>query len=184
MFVPFHPFPFKHDHFSKTFFPYTTNLYNRLESSKRNQQDLLEFKLRLITKYKGKKVKHYSRGISKLVNSLQKPLQLGRYFLAAHSYAINLKNNDLCICSRPETTTHLFNCFLYQEEQKSLPEKVIQIIPKFSHSTLKKQVNIYLHCLNSEPDQRNIPIVFAVEECILQTKRFAPPPPVSPLIVI
>ena len=183
-FVPFNPFPFQHDYFSKTFFPYTTKLYNKLEPSIRNERDLLEFKSRLKTKYKGKKVKHYSRGISKLANSLHTQLRLGRSFLAAHSYAINQKNDDLCLCSRPETTTHFFNCFLYHQELKLLHEKVIKIIPKFSTYSLKKQVDIFLHGINSEPDPRNIPIIFAVQEYILQTKRFAPPPPPPPLIVI
>ena len=176
-FVPFNPFPFQHDYFSKTFFPYTTKLYNKFEPSIRNEQDLLEFKSRLKTKYNGQKVKHNSRGISKLANSLHKQLRLGRSFLAAHSYVINLKNDNLCICSRPETTPHFFNCFLYQQELKLLHEKVIKTIPKFTTYSLKKQVDIFLQGLNSDPDPRNIPIVFAVQEYILQTN---PPPPHPP----
>ena len=79
-FVPFNPFPYKHEYFSRTFFPYTTKLYNKLEPSIRNERDILEFKSKLKTKYKDKKVKHYSRGISKQANSLHTQLQLGRSF--------------------------------------------------------------------------------------------------------
>ena len=75
-FVPFHPFPFQNEYFYTTLFPYTTKLYNKLEHSLRNERDLLEFKSRLKTKYKDKKVKHYSRGISKLANSLHTQLRL------------------------------------------------------------------------------------------------------------
>ena len=169
-FVPFIPFPFQYEYFSKTFFPYTTKLYNKLEHSLRNERDLLEFKSRLKTKYKDKKVKHYSRGISKYANSLHTQLRLGRSFLAAHSFAINLQNDDLCICSRPETTTHFFTCFLYQEEQKILYEKVTKQIPKFSTFSLKKQVHIFLHGINSEPDPRNIPIVFQYKNTFYKQK--------------
>ena len=117
-------------------------------------------------------IKHMSEGYFE--NSLHKQLRLGRSFLAAHSFAINLHDDDLCICSRPETTTHFFTCFIYQEEQKILHEKVKKKhIPKFSTFSTKKQVHIFLHGINSEPDPRNIPIVFAVQEYILQTKRFA-----------
>ena len=117
--VPFNPFPFQHEYFSKTFFPYTTKLYNKLEHSLRNERDLLEFKSRLKTKYKDIKVKHYSRGISKYANSLHTQLRLGRSFLAAHSFAINLHNDDLCICSRPETTTHFFYMLLVSRRTKN-----------------------------------------------------------------
>ena len=172
-FVPFNPFPYKHEFFSRTFFPYTTKLYNKLEPSIRNERDILEFKSKLKSKYKDKKVKHYSRGISKQANSLHTQLRLGRSFLAAHGFVINLNNSDRCLCSRPETTSHFFKCFLYQEEQKILHEKITKVIPKFSTYSLKKQVDIFLHGINPEPDPRNIPIVFAVQEYILQTKRFA-----------
>ena len=47
--VPYNPFPYKHEFFSKTFFPYTTKLYNKLPHSIRNERDLIEFKSRLKT---------------------------------------------------------------------------------------------------------------------------------------
>ena len=52
-FVPFNPFPYKHEYFSRTFFPYTTKLYNKLEPSIRNERDILEFKSKLNKKIQG-----------------------------------------------------------------------------------------------------------------------------------
>ena len=68
--VPYNPFPFKHVYFSKTFFPSTTNLYNKLPYSIRKERDILDFKSRLKQHYNQKKVKHFNRGISKYANSL------------------------------------------------------------------------------------------------------------------
>ena len=122
-------------------------------------------------------MKHFNRGISKYANSLHTQLRLGRSFLSAHGFAIGIYNSDLCICSRPETTRHFFTCFLYQEEQKLLHENMSKVIPKFSTYSLKHQIEIFMNGISSEPDPRNISIVFAVQTYILQTKRFNQPPP-------
>ena len=118
--VPYNQFPFKYAFFSKTFFPYTTKLYNKLPHTIRKERDLLEFKSRLKQHYKHKKVKHFTRGISKQANSLHTQIRLGRSYLAAHGFSIGLNSSDLCICSIPETTKHFFTCFIYQQEQKTV----------------------------------------------------------------
>ena len=59
-------------------------------------------------------------------------VSLMRDFLAAHGFVYNINNRNHCIFSRPETTSHFFRCFLYQEEHKILHEKIIKVIPKFS----------------------------------------------------
>ena len=179
---PYNTFSFKHEFFSKTFFPHVTKLYNKLPHSIRKERDILEFKSSLKQHYKYKKVKHFSRGISKYANSLHTQLRLGRSYLSAHGYSIGLNNSDLCICSRPETTKHFFTCFLYQEEQQLLYDKVSQLIANFNTLSLNRQVDIFLNGINTELDPRNLPIVFAVETYILQTKQFnfptqLPPPP-------
>ena len=74
----FVPFKQKSQYFFKTFFPYTTKLYNSLEPQFRKNHDIADFKSKLKEKYKGKKVKHFSRGISKLSNSLHTQLWLDR----------------------------------------------------------------------------------------------------------
>ena len=149
----------------------------------RKERDILDFKSRLKEHHKYKKVKHFSRGISKYANSLHTQIRLGRSYLAAHGFLIGLNISDLCICSRPETTKHFFTCFIYQEEQKLLYQNVAKVIPKFSTYSLNRQVDIFLNGINTEPDPRNIPIVFAVQTYIMQTKHFNSPP-LSPTIAI
>ena len=146
---------------------------------------MLDFKSKLKEIYKVKKVRHFSRGISKQSNSLHTQLRLGRSFLAAHGYAIGLNDSDLCLCWRPETTRHFFlECFIFQEERSNLFAKLSEILPKFITLTKAKQLETILFGINldnEEPDPRNIPIVFAVQKYILETKTFfAPPPPNHP----
>ena len=63
------PFKQKSQYFSKTFFPHTTNLYNKLAPQLRKNHDMLDFKSKLKVNYKDTKVRHFARGISKLSNS-------------------------------------------------------------------------------------------------------------------
>ena len=106
--------------------------------------------------------------------------------MAAHGYSIGLNDSDLCLCWRPETTRHFFlECFLFQEERSKLFLKSSQILPKFITWTKTKQLETILYGINlenEEPDPRNITIVLAVQNYILETKRFArpPPPPYNP----
>ena len=146
----------------KLFFPSTTNLYNKLPYSIRKERDILDFKSRLKQHYNQKKVKHFNRGISKYANSLHTQLRLGRSYLAAHGFAIGLNNDDLCICSRPETTKHFFTCFLFQGEQQNQYDTVSKLIVNFSTFSLSRQVDIFLNGISTEPDPRNVPIVCAV----------------------
>ena len=114
-------FTFKNDTFNKSFFPVVTKLYNNLDLSIRNLPNSLDFKEQLKAKYKKKKVKHYSRGISKYSNSLHTQLRVGQSYLNSHGFKINLREDDLCLCHRSETVSHfLLECFLYQEERDEL----------------------------------------------------------------
>ena len=127
---------------------------------------MLDFKSKLKEKYKDRKVRHFSRGISKLSNSFHTQLRLGCSFLAAHGYAIVLNDSDLCLCWRPETTKHYFwDCFLFQEERSKLFCKFSQILPGFTNFSKSKQLDTILFGINlgnKDPDPRNILIVFAV----------------------
>ena len=137
--TPFNNFPYKHEYLLKTFCPYTTTPYNELKPSIRYEQDILGFKSRLKSKYRGEKVRHYSGGILKQANSLHSQLQLKRYILAAHGFVIDLNTSDICICSRPDMTTNFLKGFLYHEEPKILHEQVIEVIPKLSTYSMKKK---------------------------------------------
>ena len=132
------------------------------------------------------KVKHYSRGVSKYANALHTQLRVGQSYLNSHGFKINLKEDDLCLCYRSETTSHYFlDCFLYQEERESLFNKISQYLPQFKTFTKKKKLETILfgfNLTNIEPDQRNISVAFAVQNYILKTKRFSTPsqPPSPP----
>ena len=139
-----------------------------------------DFKVNLKLKYKSKKVKHFSRGISKEANALHTQLRVGQSYLNAHGFKINLKEDDLCLCHRSETTSHYFlDCFLYQQEREILFTKISEYLPRFQALSKSKKLEIILsgfNLQNIEPDQRNIPVVFAVQTYILKTKRFSTPP--------
>ena len=123
-----------------------------------------------------KKIKHYSRGISKYANALHTQLRVGQSYLNSHGFKINLKEDDLCLCYRSETTSHfLLECFLYQEERESLFTNISKYLPRFHTFSKSKKLDVILsgfNLSNVEPDQRNISVAFAVQNYILKTKRF------------
>ena len=125
-------------------------------------------------------VTHYSRRIFKYANAFHTQLRVGQSYLNAHGFKINLKEDDLCLCHRSETTSHYFlDCFLYQQERAILFNKISEYLPRFQALSKSKKLEIILQ--NIEPDQRNVPVVFAVQNYILKTKRFSTPPqPPSP----
>ena len=183
---PYKTFPHKSQTFNKSFFPQFTKLYNNLDPKIRNSKDISEFKIILKNKLKPQKVKHYSRGVSKLANSLHTQLRVGRSFLNSHGFSIGLNSSDLCSCSKPETTSHyLISCQLYKDERSILFQTISKHIPSFPSLPQYKQLDIMLFGINInnlEQDPRNLPIMFAVQNFILKTKRlFSPPTPPLPL---
>ena len=180
-------FTFKNDTFNKSFFPFVTKLYNNLDLDMRNLPNSKDFKEQLKAKYKQRKVKHYSRGISKYANTLHTQLRVGQSYLNSHGFKINLREDDLCLCHRSETVSHFFlDCFLYQEERDELFKKISQYLPGFQTFSKTKKLEIILYGFNLsniEPDPRNISIVFAVQKYIMKPNVFTlhPPPPLPPL---
>ena len=124
---------------------------------------------------KPRKIRHYSWG-SKRGNALWTQLRVGRSFLNAHGFAINLADSDLCLCSRSESVKHFFiECFLYAEERRHLFDSMEQILPKFKTFSIKTKLEILLHGINlnaDETDSRNRKIIYVVQNYILKTKRF------------
>ena len=172
-------FPPLGTNFTNSYFPYYTKAWNSLKNHLKGENDISLFKSNLKSVFKPKKQKHFSRG-SKRGNSLLTQLRVGRSLLNSHGYSINLADSDQCLCSRPETVSHFFNhCFLYQEERQLLVSKIEKIIPKFSRLSDKRKTEILLNGINlnsDEPDSRNVPLTFTVQNYILQTRRFNSPP--------
>ena len=171
----YHPFPPLGDQFSKSFFPHFTKQYNNLDSKLQIEYDLSIFKENLKIKMKPKKYKHFGWG-SKRGNALHTQLRVGRSFLNAHGFAINLVDSDLCLCSRPESVSHFLNgCFLYTEERRLLYSSMEQLVPKFGNLSDKMKTDILLHGINidsEEFDSRNSKIIYLVQDYIFKTKRF------------
>ena len=136
-----------------------------------------EFKSAVKNELKPVKYRHFNRGVNKYSNALHCQLRIGRSFLKSHSFSINFSQDDLCLCNRPETTSHfLLNCFLFQLERESLLAKICQLYPPFSRKSMQQQTFILLNGINLEnevPDARNVQIFYAVQKFILQTKRFS-----------
>ena len=191
--------------FMKSFFPHFTKLYNNLEPATRNL-NTVDFKEKLKPKYKQKKVKHFSRGLSKWSNSLHTQLRVGRSFLAADGFKINLIDSNKCQqCTAvpdfqlkpvPETASHFFLvCNNFDEKRNLLFSKIKQYVPNFQILSQKRKIEILLFGINlenEEPDPRNLGIALAVQRYIIQTERFIygdaittpppppPPPPINP----
>ena len=161
--------------FTKSFFPYFSKKFNKLDPKLTAEHDLVIFKEALKKEIKPKKIRHYAWG-SKHGNALWTQLRVGRSFLNAHGFAINLADSDLCLCSRSESVSHYFTeCFLFTEERKILYNSLEQILPKFKNFSKKTKIEILLHGINlnaEETDSRNGKIIFAVQNFILKTKRF------------
>ena len=188
---------FQNQTFMNSFFPHFTKIYNTIETEIRNLNNA-EFKEKLKPKYKHKKIKHFSRGLSKWSNSLHTRLRVGRSFLAADGFKINLVESNKCQQCQvetgqepklvPENVSHYFlSCNKYDDKRIVLLSKISQYVPNFQRLSQKRKVEILLKGINlenEEPDPRNLGIAFAVQRYIIQTERFIygdaitnPPPP-------
>ena len=112
---------------------------------------------------------------SKIGNMHLTRLRVGRSFLNAHSFEINLSDTNLCNCWRTETVLHyVTECFLYNQERNILYDSMEQYIPNFLSLPNKRKLDILLYGINNNGDEdcRNKCITLAMQNFILQTKRF------------
>ena len=162
--------------YKNSFFPFYSNLWSNLCQSIRNEPDVLLFKDKLKIFYKPKKQKHFSYG-EKRANTLLCRLRVGRSFLRSHGFQINLSNTDRCWCGEEDQTQNfLLSCFLFQEEQKEMLEKVQTLLPNFLKQTKKRQCSILLFGINLDstfPDPRNKILTLIVQKYISKTNRFS-----------
>ena len=185
MYVEYKYQKYQNQTFMKSFFPHFTKIYNNLEPEIRNL-NTAEFKEVLKPKYKHKKIKHFSRGLSKWSNSLHTQLRVGRSFLAADGFKINLVESNKCQqCQAvpdkpfklgPETASHYFlSCNKFDEKRTSLFEKMTQYVPNFRRLSQKRQIEILLSGINLEnkvPDPSNLGLVSFLHLLILLSSSF------------
>ena len=167
---------FQSVNFSNSFFPLFSEMWSKLDKSLREEIDLNEFKTKLKATFKPKRHKHFNVG-SKYGNTLLCRVRLGRSFLKAHGFAINLADSDKCLCGKIENTTHyLLDCVQFTEQRNVMLESMANILPNFAAKNKSKKVEILLQGINlyqDDPDHRNKQIAFIAQNYILNTGRFS-----------
>ena len=93
--------------FQKSSYPKITKLYDRIPSHIKNTYDYSEFKERLSTHLKPKKIKLFNYG-SRYSNTLHTQLRLDRSQLNEHLFSIGLTNIKGCMCGHNNESTKHF----------------------------------------------------------------------------
>ena len=179
--------PFKNygTNFKKSFFAYFSGLWNSLPKNVQCK-NLLDFKEYTNFEFKPRKYKHFSRG-NKYSNSLLTKIRVGRSDLNQHKFTIGFNDSPQCLCyHREESPLHYFiDCFLYLPERQTLFSKIEHYIPNFKSFTKQRKLDLILrgfHVDNPDLLSLNTTLTIAVQNFILQTKRFSEytPPPSTP----
>ena len=162
--------------FLNSYFPYMTKLWNNLPQNIKCK-DIVDFKCSLKLELKPPKIKHFSKG-SKYGNSLLTRLRVGQSELNLHKFSVGQIEKPDCAChEKQESTKHyILDCFLYTTERQKLFLLVEHYIPKFKGLSKAAKYNILLYGLKTNDpdfDHLNFIITKAVQNFILQTKRFS-----------
>ena len=123
-----------------------------------------------------KRYKFLARG-SKIGCKLLTQIRVGRSYLNSHSYSVGKSLSPQCSCHFPtESTSHyVLDCFLYNEERRSLLSTYEHFIPKFPLFSKKKQLHIILYGYdidNTEMFSTHVLLQIATQMFIEKTKRF------------
>ena len=138
---------------------------------------MIDFKLYTSKELKPKKFKYFSKG-SKSGNSLLTRIRVGRSYLNQHKFSIGHTDSPQCLCHfREESPSHYFiDCFLYTPERQALFGLIEHYIPNFPNYSKHKKLDIILNGVNINNDDfisTNVSLTIAVQNFILQTKRFS-----------
>ena len=170
--------PFKNlgSKFKTSFFPYHSELWNTLPTNIQTL-DMIDFKSYTSKELKPKKFKYFSKG-SKFGNSLLTRIRVGRSYLNQHKFSIGHTDSPQCLCHfREESPSHYFiDCFLYTPERQALFGLIEHYIPNFPNYSKQKKLDIILNGVNINNDDfisTNVSLTIAVQNFILQTKRFS-----------
>ena len=174
-------FPQKSVNFSQSFFPYFSKLRSSLDKSIKNQNDLSLFKDSLKLLYKPVKHRHYKYG-TKVGNRFLAHLRVGRSFLNSHRFVTGLSETDKCKnCNenKVENISHFtLLCPAFSSSRLTLFKKISSLVPNFPQLSQKDKISLLLNGINLNSgisDCRNVPIMFAMQNFILSTKRFEKP---------
>ena len=122
------------------------------------------------------KYKFLSRG-SKAGCKLLTQIRVGRSKLNSHSFTVGKSPSPQCPCHFPnESVSHYFqDCFLYNEERRTLFGIFEHYIPKFVTFSKRKKLDIILNGFdkdNPEIYSTNVKLQIATQSYVLKTQRF------------
>ena len=162
--------------FARSFFPQFTKFWNNLPEKIKSNNNIIEFKEELKLDIKPNKIKHFSKG-NKVANSLLTRIRLGRSRLNDHLFSIGQIDSPSCLCHETETVDHyLHDCFLFTVERQNLFSLVEHYIPAFKTMNKKAKIQTMLNGYKTHDksfEYTNFRVTLAVQNYILQTKRFA-----------
>ena len=174
-------FPQKTVNFSNSFFPYFSKLWSLLDKKVKSQSDILAFKENLKSIYKPVRHRHFKYG-TKIGNRFLAHLRLGRSFLNSHRFVTGLSNTDRCINCNQNKVDNILHfallCPAFSSSRAILFQKITSLVPNFLLLSQKDKVFLLLNGINLNSDIsdcRNVPIMFAMQNFILSTKRFEKP---------
>ena len=131
--------------------------------------------------YKPVKHRHFKYGTQKS-NRFLAHLQVGRFFLNSHRFVTGLSDTDKCKnCNQNkiENISHYaLLCPAFSSSRAILFQKMTKLVPNFLTLGQKEKVFLLLNGIHLYCDIsvcRNVPIMFAMQNFILWTKRFEKP---------
>ena len=153
-------------------------LFESLPQSITKLRDQGDFKSQLKLYLAPKKYKFLSRG-DKAANRLLTRIRVGRSYLNAHSFKLQLTESPLCPKCKyhNESTSHFIQtCTAYNEERRTMLGVFEHYIPSFYTFNKQKQLDIILNGFDKDNDilfTTNVSLQYAVQNYIIKTKRFS-----------
>ena len=167
--------------FSNSFFPFFSKLWSLLDKKVKSQRDILVFKENLKSVYKPVRHRHFKYG-TKIGNRFLAHLRVGRSFLNSHRFVTGLSITDKCINCNQNKVENILHfallCPAFSSSRAILFQKITNLVPNFLLLSQKDKVFLLLNGINLNSDIsdcRNVPIMFAMQNFILSTKRFEKP---------
>ena len=104
-------------------------------------------------------------------------IPVGRSNLNSHSFTVGKAPSPEFACHFPnESVSHFFqDCFLFNEERRTLFDTFEHFLPKFVSFSKRKKLDIILNGFdkdNPETYSTNVKLQCATQNYVLQTKRF------------
>ena len=168
------------EYFKNSFFPYTINQWNKLDSSLRNLESFTLFRKKLLVSGGGRPTPNPVYNIhNPLGLKLLTRLRLGLSHLREHKFKYNFQDciNPLCICSiEIESTKHFFlHCHNYDNLRVTLLNDIKAIDESIFSTSDDDIVHVLLYGHQRFTLQENQLIIKASLTFIIESERFKGP---------